>query len=295
MKINTLGFEVTRPTQELLIMRGVPGSGKSTKSKELVGEGMIFSTDSLIEEGYIYEDFFKIMRETENPGMHTKMHRRNLNLSKKAMIEGVSPVIIDNMNLNPKESKPYVKFAMENGFDDDNIKLINVGTAGLTAKELANRNSHGLTEDKLEKLINRNRTFKDITLEDILNAKDDVLYTSVLLDEKSRDTIITMFGYKIPDNWDVINHHMTITFGKGLPEHLKDDLGSKVSLKIETIGMSDMAMALGVSGYYSDNKIPHITIAVNNEGGKPVMSNNIDNWIRLSLPFELTGIVTEHI
>jgi signal recognition particle GTPase len=33
---NSLGLKVTKPNQELIIMRGIPGSGKSTKAKSLV-------------------------------------------------------------------------------------------------------------------------------------------------------------------------------------------------------------------------------------------------------------------
>jgi len=50
---NSLGVTVTRPNQTLIVMRGIPGSGKSTKAKELVGEGTIHSTDDLIESHFV--------------------------------------------------------------------------------------------------------------------------------------------------------------------------------------------------------------------------------------------------
>ena len=103
----------------------------------------------------------------------------------------------------------------------------------------------------------------------------------------------------IPEGWKTFAHHMTIVFGKGLPEDLKGDLGKTVTLTVEELGVSNMVMAVKVAGYpdskkiKSNDNIPHITIAVNvNEGGKPVMSNQITNWKPIE-NFDITGTVTE--
>jgi hypothetical protein len=47
-----------------------------------------------------------------------------------------------------------------------------------------------------------------------------------------------------------------------------------------------MAIAVKVNGYESVNVIPHITVAINPDGGKPVMSNNITNWVNVK-PFDV--------
>lgn len=83
---------------------------------------------------------------------------------------------------------------------------------------------------------------------------------------------------------------MTIVFGKGVEN--KEDLGKEVTLRVTKAGLSDMAMAVQVEGYPSKNAIPHITLAVNPEGGKPVMSNDITKWQDVK-PFYIIGIVTE--
>jgi hypothetical protein len=38
-----------------------------------------------------------------------------------------------------------------------------------------------------------------------------------------------------------------------------------------------MAVAVRVEGFPSKNKIPHVTLAVNPEGGKPFMSTRLKN------------------
>ena len=95
--------------------------------------------------------------------------------------------------------------------------------------------------------------------------------------------------FKIPITFKIICHHMTINLGE-----LKDktDLGKEVTLTVEAIGISDMAMAVRVSGFPSKNEIPHITVAINPDGGKPVISNEITKW-RPIKSFMIRGVVTE--
>jgi hypothetical protein len=49
-------------------------------------------------------------------------------------------------------------------------------------------------------------------------------------------------------------------------------------LIVSELGISDKAIAVKVSGYQSNNAIPHITLFVNPITGKPVDSNYIVNW-----------------
>jgi hypothetical protein len=69
-------------------------------------------------------------------------------------------------------------------------------------------------------------------------------------------------------------------------------LGKEVVLTVTKLGLSDMALAVQVEGFASKNNIPHITIAINPDGGKPVMSNEITKWQDLK-SFMIKGVVTE--
>lgn len=299
IKTNYLGVNVTRPDQELIIMRGIPGSGKSTRAKSIVGSGIIHSTDDLIEATGDYEGHFKRMVANDDWSPHHKMHQTNYNNAKKSLSQGISPVIIDNTNLSPTECRPYVVVALEMGFSDENIKIEDVGTGGLSAEQLAQRNTHNVPLESIEKMITKYNSNKVLTVEKIVGdnpqKSNDILYSSVVLLDQSKGVIIDKFGTHIPEGWKVFNHHMTVCFGKGLPEELKGDLGTNKTLWVTHLGKSNMALAAKVQGYHSDNKHPHITIAVNTpEGGKPVMSNDITNWVELSSPFRIIGVVTEH-
>lgn len=295
---NMLGVTVSKPNQELIVMRGIPGAGKSTKAKELKGSGQIFSTDDRIESQGDYRDFFASMISSGDFSPLGKMHNLNFNMAKEAMENGVTPVIIDNTNIKANEPKNYVEAALKMGYADSNIKFVDVGTGGLSAEELAQRNTHGVPLDKIESMIQSYNSVGPLSLEKVVKAKrmfnnNVKMFASVVLDDTSKSVLLKTIGHMIPEGWDVIAHHMTINFGKGLPEDLKDDLGKMVQLRAVSVGLSDMAMAVGVEGYHSDNAKPHITIAVNrSEGGKPKDSNLIKDWSNI-LNINLKGKVTE--
>lgn len=291
---NLLNIEITRPSQIVIVMRGIPGSGKSTEAKKLVGEGRIHSTDDVIEATCDYKMFFESMFKTNDFKPLSRMHSQNLKNFIQSIKEGVSPVIIDNTNIRQNEAKAYIKAALEMGISETNIKIVDIGTNGLTAEELALRNTHGVPLKKIKEMISSHKGQGKLTVESILKSKDmykqsDVLYSCVLLNEQSRTKLLSIVGGEIPTDWTVIAHHMTITLGE-----LKDksEIGKNVVLTVSKLGLSDMAMAVAVSGYETKNAIPHVTIAINPDGGKPVMSNQITKWQDIK-PFMISGTVTE--
>jgi hypothetical protein len=226
------------------------------------------------------------------------MHHKNYLNAKASMEQGITPVIVDNTNIKASEPKKYVEAALRLGLSEDNIKIVDVGDGGQSADVLAERNTHGVPLKTIQRMLSSHRGVGKLTVKKILEAKgglkseDKVLYSAVVLDKESQSKLLSQFP--APEGWRSIAHHMTIVFGKGLED--KSEVGKEVELTVTELGISDMAMAVKVDGYPSTNKIPHITIAVNDkEGGKPVMSNDITNWEKVDLGFNLRlhGIVTE--
>jgi len=300
---NSLGVIVSKPNQELIVMRGIPGAGKTTKAKSLVKEGKIHSTDMLIESTGDYRAFFDKMIAENDFVPLSRMHSKNLVNAIESMKAGITPVVIDNTNIKQNDCKSYVVEALKLGYADDNIKFIDIGTGGLNAEQLALRNTHGVSLDTIQKMIMSHKSSGQLTLKSVLESKDiykqsDILYSAVVLDQASINKLMTPNNYHIdpPDGWimgykdKLFCDHMTIAVGKGLKD--KSELGKNVTLTVTHIGLSDMAMAFKVEGYPSKNTIPHITLAVNPNGGKPVMSNDITKWQDVK-HFIITGIVTE--
>ena len=125
--------------------------------------------------------------------------------------------------------------------------------------------------------------------------KKNVKYSAVVLDDKSRTALLKRLGNMIPDGWETIAHHMTMNMGALAPEYQKF-LGMTIVMEAVEFAADDKVMAVGVEvdKYLTKNAKPHITLAVNRaNGGKPMMSNQLTNWEKLSEPLVLTGTVTE--
>ncbi len=128
---------------------------------------------------------------------------------------------------------------------------------------------------------------------DFLNERR-LEYSAVILDEPSRSRLLNEFRNVIPEDWKVIADHMTIAFRQGLNSiNRLDDKDQMVTIYATHLGISDKAIAVRVEGYPSTNKIAHITLAINvKAGGKPVMSNDIENWDKIK-KIVLRGKVVE--
>ncbi|KFZ48088.1 NEDD4-binding protein 2-like 2 [Antrostomus carolinensis] len=131
----------------LLILRGLPGSGKSTLSRILLGQsryGIVFSTDDYFrqQDGYTY-----------NAAQLGDAHDWNQKRAKEAMEQGKSPVIIDNTNTQAWEMKPYVEVALEKGY---RVEFHEPDTWWkFDPEELEKRNKHGVTREKIAQMLER--------------------------------------------------------------------------------------------------------------------------------------------
>ncbi|XP_048150988.1 NEDD4-binding protein 2-like 2 isoform X2 [Corvus hawaiiensis] len=131
----------------LLILRGLPGSGKSTLSRALLGQscdGIVLSTDDYFRQQYGY---------TYNAAQLGDAHEWNRKRAKQAMEQGKSPVIIDNTNTQAWEMKPYVEVALEKGY---RVEFREPDTWWkFDPEELEKRNKHGVTREKIAQMLER--------------------------------------------------------------------------------------------------------------------------------------------
>lgn len=120
------------------------------------------------------------------------------------------------------------------------------------------------------------------------------MFTAVVLEESSRNLLLERVGVFVPDGYELVAHHMTIKFGAMTPL-LKLLEGKILDLEIEGIGISDKCIAVwvGDGGEWSVNEIPHITCAVNRQGGgRPKDSNLIKIYQKID-SFILRGTIQE--
>ncbi|NXH15786.1 N42L1 protein, partial [Bucco capensis] len=145
----------------LVLLRGLPGAGKSTLARQLKRDypgAVVFSTDDFfVEDGvYVFE-----------PDFLEDAHKWNQKRARKAMKSGKSPVIIDNTNIHAWEMKPYVMMARENRYEvifqePDTPWKFNV-------RELTRRNIHRVPREKIQQM--KEQYEHNVTFHSVLHSE----------------------------------------------------------------------------------------------------------------------------
>ena len=130
--------------------------------------------------------------------------------------------------------------------------------------------------------------------------KQHISYTGVVLDDASRRELL---GLDIPEGWENVAHHMTITMGalvhpKGKHDYSENyPIGKKITLEMVGVGKDDKVMAVEVrppAPISPKIPYPHITVAIDREGGgKPFHANKLNPEEFEPMSGTLKGIVTE--
>ena len=128
--------------KKVIIMRGIPGSGKSTMAQQLAGDtGKIHSTDDYFMKDGKYEfDTNKLRRN----------HQLNFQAFKRDLALGISPVIVDNTNSQKWEYENYTKAAEDAGYEVEVVQVPHIDP-----KHAAQRNTHGVPEESIRRMIAR--------------------------------------------------------------------------------------------------------------------------------------------
>nr|CAD7440892.1 unnamed protein product [Timema bartmani] len=139
-------------TKIMVLMRGLPGSGKSHLAKLLIKrtvggdyQNFVFSTDD-----YFYRSSGKYMFDPSKlPDAHDWNHRR----VELKLREGVTPVVVDNTNLQAWEMHPYAKLAIKYGYI---LEVLEPYTPWrFREKDLSERNIHGIPRQKIRAMLDR--------------------------------------------------------------------------------------------------------------------------------------------
>ncbi|XP_015273829.1 PREDICTED: NEDD4-binding protein 2 [Gekko japonicus] len=145
----------------LVLLRGVPGSGKSYLARSLLEDnpgGIILSTDD-----YFYT---KSGQYQFNPDRLSEAHEWNWKRAKEAFEKRVTPIIIDNTNIQAWEMKPYVALSQQHSYK---VIFREPDTWWkFKPKELERRNIHGVSKEKIKKMLERYE--RCLTISAILNS-----------------------------------------------------------------------------------------------------------------------------
>ena len=162
-----------------IIMRGVPGSGKSTSARQIAsGQDLDTACTNKITkvESYIIHDcvYYYGINSSDNisearASIHScdehfcktgtykfnrfklgTYHKRTLESFTNSLKLGIPTVICDNTNIRRAEFKKYVKAAEEFGYEVE-FKVMDM----ITAEESFERNTHNVPLTSIESMIER--------------------------------------------------------------------------------------------------------------------------------------------
>ena len=160
----------------LYILRGVPGSGKSFKAKELAGStGFIFSTDEFwgTDPETYRQNFDQAIKDNNVSEKLGEYHNKNYERAVNALKQGLSPIVIDNTNIMRNHFQKYVDAAQKNGYEvhyaepdfqpwkDVRPHISSKNTEELEkASEFFHKNNkHGVPKDTIFRMLNQ---FEDL-------------------------------------------------------------------------------------------------------------------------------------
>jgi tRNA uridine 5-carbamoylmethylation protein Kti12 len=202
-----------------IINRAVPGSGKTTLTKNIVKElknnnldVVIHSTDEYFMENGKY--MFDINKLEE-------YHKKNFQQFTNSIKQGVDVVICDNTNIAPWQTEPYTKIARENGY-----KVI---IFTLNPRELQKHidsqkvtpekpDAHGVGEDVLKRMIDEYYIYDDLLNPRTMIDKDKHIQYTWDIQTLSKKEI----GLAKHFDCDVVFRVMPWEY-----HHLKDSIGLK--------------------------------------------------------------------
>jgi tRNA uridine 5-carbamoylmethylation protein Kti12 len=134
---------------KVYILRGLPGSGKSTFSKNLArekGENNISICSA--DDYFIGSDGVYRFSPQKLKDAHLSCKEKFVD----SLNNEVPFVVVDNTNTQKWEFENYMLIAKEYGYS---VEIVNFFDGGLTDKELAKRNTHGVPEEKIKQMRER--------------------------------------------------------------------------------------------------------------------------------------------
>ena len=288
--------------KRLVVLRGLPGSGKSTVAKAL-------DVDS--QAGICNADDFRYSSQGYHfdPNRLSDVHRRCFTKCVELIDSDCPLIIIDNTNGHLWEYEAYMMLGRVTGYETKVVEVSCPDQASLG--RFVRRNVHRVPMDACVRmwkeweadpravLVDEHRTQDDDYLREILNDSslasspaDIVLYTAVFLDSESRSALLSCVP---PCHETVYASHMTLVFHPRRDDVNLALIGKEASVQVLGSADDGRVQAVVVEPKNDQltvaNLIPHVTISTG-PGAKPKQANDLLlNWTKSFHPIDKSDLV----
>lgn len=138
---------------KLIILRGLPGSGKTTVAEEICYH-LIHDTDAFVTIRSTDSKFLDADGNYKfDPKKLGEYHLLNQQEVQEDMISGAEVIIVDNTNTQRWEIKPYIDLAIQHGYTVEEKIVGKFDSESIAI--YAQRNTHGVPLEAIQRMAAR--------------------------------------------------------------------------------------------------------------------------------------------
>lgn len=138
---------------KLIILRGLPGSGKTTVAEE-IRYHLIHDTDAFVTIRSTDSKFLDADGNYKfDPKKLGEYHLLNQREVQEDMISGAEVIIVDNTNTRRWEMKPYIDLAIQHGYTVEEKIVGKFDSESIAI--YAQRNTHGVPLEAIQRMAAR--------------------------------------------------------------------------------------------------------------------------------------------